>query len=134
MIRGEISPSKLDENELVLVVDYDLLFSVAWKWRFPFRIKRVYSFSEYNRKILRLIEKLDGEFHRTVLCIPKANYYFEEEVINKILMLPFQVIHFENEDDYKMWLNMVTPASHFATAKRRYYNKNISKYVTPSEL
>ena len=134
MYKGDISPNKFDEGELVLVVDYDLIFSVKLKYRFPFFIKRTYIFTEYNRQILRLLQKLDGEFHRIIICIPKRNYYFEEDVINHVLMMPNQILHFDDENNYKLWLNMVVPASHLATSKRRYYNKNISKYVAPSEL
>jgi hypothetical protein len=134
MHKGKIDPYKFDEGELILVVDYDVIFEVKLKWSFPFFIKRTYIFTEYNRRVLRLLERLDGEFNRIIIAIPKSNYYFEENVINKILMLPYQVQSFENEGNYKLWLNMVNIASHFATIKRRYYNKNISKYVAPSEL
>lgn len=134
MYKGDISINKFGSGSFVLVVDYDLLFSVSIKYKFPFNIKRNYNFTDYNRKIVKLIKKLNGEFDTILIVIPKKNYSYEEKVINKILMLPYSVLHFDNENDYKLWLNIVEPASHLATRERRYYNKEVSKYVAPNEI
>jgi len=129
MRKGDIAPD-VTEDIKSLVVDWDLLFSVKYKF---LRIGFYPVFDEYNRKVIRFLKSVDRDFEKVIIGVVAKGFNKKTKidyVLNNVLFIPYTIISFENEEIYKSWLNIINPVIHLAGIKRRYYHNTASKYFT----
>ncbi len=129
MRRGDIAPNVMEDMK-ILVVDWDLLFSIKYKF---LRLGFYPVFDEYNRKVIRFLKAADRDFEKIVIGVVVNGFNKSAKidyVLNNVLFLPYTIIRFENEEIYKSWINIISPVIHLASVKRRYYHSTASKYFT----
>ena len=124
-----ISPLETDYRKDLLIVDAELLFTAKRKWL----IKKTFEISDFNRKVIRYLNKISKNYDDITIVIVK-DYKFGEKIVTTLLRLQqYSVLDIESESNYKNWLNIVQPVKHLAILKRRYYHRN-SVYATEQQL
>lgn len=106
------------DNDL-LVIDAELLFEIRKKWG-----KKSYELTHYNSKFIRYFTSLaERSLVDSIIIGVVTDYAYRSKIIEDILLLPYAIKEFHTEENYGRWMEIVSPALHFAVEKRKYYNK-----------
>jgi hypothetical protein len=120
MRKGSIDVGTATYDRETIVIDSELLFRFYKKyWIIP-----TYKLSTYNRKLIHFSVKLyDDNYVDDIYIGTVDNYPFRKTIIEDILRLPFAVMDMKSEENYGRWMEIIKPSLHFATERRKYYNK-----------
>lgn len=127
MQKGSIDTGVGIYDSELLVIDAELLFEIKRKWG-----KKSYELTHYNSKFIRYFTSLvEQQLVDLVVVGVVTDYSYRSKIIVDILLLPYDVKEFHTEENYGRWMEIVSPALHFAIEKRKYYNKK-SVVITES--
>lgn len=120
MIRGNIDFKFTEYDRDILVVDYELLFSITRKFLF---IKK-FAVNDFNRKVIKYIRNLRKQKNFDIVFVPVLKYRdYADYILNSVLVLDVSVIDIGSEFNYSNWIKSITPKLHLAVQKREYYSK-----------